>query len=377
MIALTLVLVFAVLYLASAVGILPAEAVSARVGSFFTGGMRNYPVSIVSGSVVNMKTIGNNLCVLTDKEIGVYSPAGKKVWSSAHTYSKPALFVRGDRGVVFDRSGKGYMLIKDSGIEYKDGSADGSVLCADYGKSGNYAIASRGADATSLIKVFNKHGKVVFEWKCAYGHITAVALSENGKFAAVAALDAANGELVTDLEYFGFAYKEALNTQKLTGASVLGLSFTGGSTVTAFCSNGVYKFMKSGELAGILTCYSSELNSFSCPANGTYMLALAKYGSTNKFEISVFSASGKKKQTISASLPLISVSMSKKYIFALAENKILVYNLRGKCVSTIHVSGEIYSIFPTDKYIFLHSLNHISRCYSYGSSSVNTGSPGT
>ena len=77
-IALTLAAVFLVTLLFSAVGIIPAEAIAARISTGLFGGGKYYPLSIESDDVVNMGIIGDSLLKLTDKEISVYDTNGKE-----------------------------------------------------------------------------------------------------------------------------------------------------------------------------------------------------------------------------------------------------------------------------------------------------------
>ena len=62
--------------------------------------------------------------------------------------------------------------------------------------------------------------------------------------------------------------------------------------------------------------------------------------------------------------------MSDKYIFALAENTIMVYNLNGKEISRIDIKGDARSLLSTDKYIYIYSLDKLTRTYSYGNSTI-------
>ena len=70
---------------------------------------------------------------------------------------------------------------------------------------------------------------------------------------------------------------------------------------------------------------------------------------------------------------LKSVSLGDKYIFALAENEIMVYNFKGAEVGKVSVTGKLYSIYPNDRYIYIYSLDKITKAYSYGDSSVTVG----
>ncbi len=372
-IALALVGVFLVTFIFSAVGILPLDAISARISTGLFGGGKNYPFSIESDDVVNMGVIGDSFLILTDKTVSVYDTNGNLAFSEKHTFSRPAFSVNENRAVVFDRNGTGYILITDK-QKISSGNTAGVIITAEYGKNGNYAFSLRGDKSTSVLAVFDKQGEVRFQWNCAYEHIASITLSDDGKFAGVATLNAENGAIYSTVHFFGFEYSSALNTQKLTDIAVLDLKFSNSTTLTVFSDSGVYQIKKNGdEYKEVAKYFSSEFISFASNNKGSYAVCLAKYGSTNVFEISVFSQSGKLKECISLDYKVTSMSMSNKYIFALAENCIMVYNLNGRKVGEITIVGKLYGVYPTDKYCFIHSLGSVSRCYSFGNSELELG----
>ena len=222
--------------------------------------------------------------------------------------------------------------------------------------------------------MFDKQGEVRFQWNCAYEHIASITLSDDGKFAGVATLNAENGAIYTVVHFFGFEYSSALNTQKLPDVAVLDLEFTNSTTLTAFSDTGIYQIKKNGdEYKEVTKYFSSEFILVASNEKGDYSVCLAKYGSANVFEILVFSASGRLKETIPLDYKVNSMCMSDKYIFALAENCIMVYNLRGRNVGTTNIIGKLYGVYPTDKYCFIHSLGCVSRCYSFGNNELELG----
>lgn len=372
-ISITLVVTFLITFILSAVGILPSEAIVARVSTSLLGGGKNYPVAVDSDAIINIGTIDDNLLVLSDKNITVYDSDGNVVFTEKHTFLRPAFSINGDKGVVFDRNGTGYILIeKDAKVS--SGNTAGVIIAAEYGKNGNYAFALRGEKSTSVLVVFDKHGEVRFQWNCAYEHITSISLSDDGKFAGIATLNSENGALYSVVHYFGFEYSSALNTQKFPEVAVLDLRFTNSNTLTLFSDTGIYQIKKNGdEFSQVAKYFSSEFIAFDSSEKGDYSVCLAKYGSANVFEISVYGANGKLKNSISIDYEVLNMAMSNKYIFALAENCIMVYNLKGRNVGSIKINGKLYGIYPTDKYCYVHSLGNISRCFSYGDNELELG----
>ena len=365
-----LVAVFVFVYILSSVGIIPFDALSARFSSFVLQDSDNFPMVVNTDSTINKAIIGDNILILTTENFSVYSQSGKLIYTQPHSFSSPAISINGDKGVVFDRGYKSYMLINEKKVVYT-GEASNPLICAEYGESGNYALGTYGEDSTSKLTVYSATNKVSFQWNCAYEHVVSIALAPNGKFAGVAVVGAENGEIFTCVKYFGFDYQEPINSQTILGATPFDLVFSSVNTLTLFSDTGVYKITKKSETyENVMQFYASEFNAFDCADNGKYIVSLAKYGSANDFEVSVYSSNGKKKANISIDCAIKSVTMSDKYIFALAENTIIVYNLNGREISRIDVKGDVRSILSTDKYIYIYSLDKLTRCYSYGDSII-------
>lgn len=369
-----LVAVFVFVYILSSVGVIPLSALWVKAKVSLSGDSERFPIAVNTESTLNTDIIGDSIIILTSENVAVYSPGGKLIFSQPHVYTKPGLSVNGDKAIIFDRSGKGFMLVTDKKLVY-EGEADNIIISAEYGNDGSYALGTKAKSATSALSVYNKSNKMVFQWNCAYENIVSIALSDNGKFIGVATLGAENGTLFTTVQYFGVDYKEALNTQKIQGVAPFDLEFTAYNTLTMISHVGVYTINRNDEAyTETLKYYSSEFNSCDISGKGNYVVSLAKYGSENVFEILVYKSKGQLKTTISANYEIKSVRMSDKYIFALAEDCITVYDLNGKIVSEINYKGEAFSVLPTDDFAFITSLDKITRCFSYGDSSVELSS---
>lgn len=365
-----LILTFVFVYILSAVGVIPLGALSTRMKSSISGDSENFPLSINTESTLYTDVLGDNIIIVTTENVSVYGQNGRLIYSQPHSFAKPGFSVNGEKSIVFDRGGNGFMLLNEKKFVY-EGTADNTIISAQYGKDGNYALGVRSDTATSVLTVYGKDHKIDFQWKCSDEYIVSIALSDNGKYAGVAVMGAENGELFTTVQYFGFDYKEPLNTQKIDGVSAFDLDFTSYNMLTLITDKGIYGIdRKSEKYTQINTYYSTEFNSCHISEKGNYVVALAKYGSENVFEVTVYEPKGDVKATISADYEIAGVYISDKYVFALAEDKILVYNLRGKQVSEITYRGDVNGLLPTDDYIFILSLDKISRCFTFGNSEI-------
>ncbi|MBO5064784.1 MAG: hypothetical protein J6D06_01575 [Clostridia bacterium] len=362
--------VFVFVYILSSVGVIPLGALLLKARVAVSGDDERFPIAVSTESVLNSDIMGENIVLLTTENVVVYSPNGKEAFSQPHVFAKPGISVNGDKAIVFDRAGKGFMLLNQKKVVY-EGQADNTIISAEYGKNGSYALGTRSKSATSSLAVYNKNHKQIFQWNCAYESIVSITLSDNGKFAGVAVLGAENGELFTTVQYFGFDYKEPLNTQKIVGCAPFELEFTKYNLLTLVTDRGVYLIdKKEKEYKEIASYYSSEFNSSDVSVKKNFLVAVAKYGSQNVFEILIYKPDGTLKTTISADYQIRNVVMSEKYVFTLTEDKVTVYNLNGKEVSQISFKGEASGILPTDDFVFVESLDKISRAFSYGDSTI-------
>ena len=366
----TLVCAFVFVYVLSLVGLIPLDALflKARVG--LSGENDRLPLSVNTESTLNMDVIGENLILLTTENVSVYSDSGRLIYSMPHVYAKPGISVNGDKAVVFDRGGKGYMLLTDKEFVY-EAAVEHTIISAEYGENGTYALGTKAKDATSMLTVYNERNEAVFQWNCAYEYIASIAISKNGKFVGCAVAGAANGELFTTVQYFGVDYKEPLNTQTISGVAPLDIDFTRTDTLTLITDKGVYSVQRKAEkYTEVVSYYSTEFNSCDMSNDGIYIVTLAKYGSENVFDISLYSPKGKVKTSISADFEIKTAYLSGKYIVALAENRVVVYNLNGRMVSDIEIKGEALELLPTDDFIFISSLDKLTRCFTYGDATV-------
>ena len=365
-----LVAAFVFVYILSSVGVIPLSALLLKAKVAVSGNDERFPILTDADATICSDVIGESVIQLTTNNLVVYSPEGKLKFSQPHVFSKPGISVNGDKAVVFDRGGNGFYLLDEKKVQY-EGVTDNTIISADYGKNGTYAISSKVDGATSTVEVFDKSNKLIFKWNCAYENIVSLSVSDNGKYVGVAALGAKNGSLFTAIQYFGVDYKEPINTQEILGAVPFDIEFTSYNTLTLLTDVGIYTIERKAEkYTEALKYYSSEFNSCDISTNGKYVVCLAKYGSENVFEIYLFKSKGDIKTTIEADYPIKSVKVSSKYIFVLSEKAIYVYNYSGSKVSEIKFKGEAQGILPTNDFIFVTSLDKIQRCFSYGNSEI-------
>jgi WD40 repeat protein len=369
-IAAVLVVAFITVLVLSLVGVIPMDALLIRIRVALTGEDENFPISVNTDSLVSTDIMNDGLILLTSENVILYDSKGREKYTVSHVYSKPGMSVNDENAIVFDRGGTSYMLLGKKEM-LSEGEAQSKILCGYYGNDDTYAIATLGDRTTSTLSVFDKNHEVVFKWNCSKEYISSVTISDNGEYIGVCVIGAENGEIFTTMYFFGVDYKEPIATAKIRDAVPMSLEFTEKDILTLVTDIGIYSLSKENtKLNQIVSYYSSEFTCCDISNKGDYLVALAKYGSKNVFEVNAYSSEGEKLTTISVNGEVKSSYITDKYIVILADNQILVYNFKGKLISTITYKGEPLSLLPTDDFIYIESLDRIYRCFTYGDSSL-------
>ncbi len=369
-IAAVLVIAFVTVLVLSVVGVIPMDALLIRIRVALSGEDENFPIAVSTDAVISSDILNDGVILITSENVVVYDSKGRENYTVPHIYSKPGMSVNDDKAIVFDRGGMSYMLLGKKEV-ISEGEAVNKILCGYYGEDDTYALATLGDKTTSTLSVYNKKNEVIFKWNCSKEYISSVTVSDNGKYIGVCVMGAENGEIFTTVYFFGVEYKEPLATYKIKGAVPMSVEFTEKDILTVITDIGIYSLSKdSSEAKNLLGYYSSEFTCCDISRKGDYLVALAKYGSKNVFEINMYNSSGEKETTISVDGQVKSSYITDKYIVILVDNQVLVYNFKGKLISTISCKGEPLSLLPTDDFIYIESLDKIYRCFTYGDSSV-------
>lgn len=369
-IATVLVVAFVTVLILSLVGIIPMDVLFLKMRVSLSGEDENFPLEVSTDAVISKDILDDGVVLLTTENVILYDEKGKENYSVPHIYAMPGMSVEGENAIIFDRGGTSYMLLNSKAV-VSEGEADGKILSAFYGNNETYAIATLGSKTTSTVSVYDKKNEVVFKWNCSKEYISSVTISDNGDYIGVCVMGAENGEIYTSVYFFGIDYSEPLVSYKISGAIPVGLEFTRNDTLTVITDIGVYTLKKdSDEVVANLSYYSSEFTCCDVSDEGNYIVALAKYGSKNVFEINVFDSEGETETVISINNEVKAAYITDKYVVVLAADQIFVYNFNGKLISTIDYKGEPLSLLPTDDFIYIESLDKIYRCFTYGDSSV-------
>lgn len=214
-----------------------AENITNLVSSLGTG---SYPISLSGLQTLDSRSTGLVYYILSDTGLTAYNKGGKEVYHRMCGYENPVLKTSATRALVYDQGGSELSVsnLKKVTNTYK---SENSIICADIGRNGTYAVVTSSSEYASTVTVFNKNSKRLYTWNSAKEIINNICISDNGKSIAVSGVTVSSGKYVTHTYILSFDSADPVFTQDLEGKVTLYMKSAGRYFYTA-ASDGYVSF---------------------------------------------------------------------------------------------------------------------------------------
>ncbi|MBQ5592204.1 MAG: hypothetical protein IIU80_04605 [Clostridia bacterium] len=326
---------------AQSLGNMTVSSMADSVKSYFLslGAGDGFPYELDSASVKDIKINNSNIYLLTSSKTTVLNQTAKEIMPKEHSYSKPAMKSKGARFIVYDLDSARYRIQNGSDIT-REGEAKGRIIAAALGKSGNYALATYSDSVQSVLTVYNSGGKELYVWNFKSERVIDISLSDNGKFAAVATVDAFNGEINSKVYVFSFKSDKAVSEFDYKGTAVVKVDYVKGTNIIVMGDN-IRSYIKNNSKRKDDISFGSDiLYKYCITDTGRSAVVLSQYSSTSLSKLSVYSGSGKDQFTVSFNKEMKWADCDDKYTAVLFENEVRTFNKKGKQIGSISFTGE-------------------------------------
>ncbi|MBO5421396.1 MAG: hypothetical protein J6A67_05590 [Clostridia bacterium] len=323
-------------------GNMTINTMMADVKAYFLslGAGDGYPYELDAVNVRDMKINNSNIYLLLNDKTTTLNSTAKEIMPQAHTYSNPAMKSVNSRFIIYDLDSKRFRIQQNTEIEYES-EASGKITAASIGEKGNYALGTYGENVQSVLTVYNKKNESIFIWNFKSERIVDISLSDNGKFAAVATIEAIDGEINSKLYVFNFKSKEYVSCFDYKGTTLVKVDYVKGTNIVAIGDNLRSCILKNTNRQDDQSFGSDVLSNYSLTDKGRNTLVLSRYGSTSLSKVSVYSKNNKESFTpLSFEKEVIWADSDEKYTAVLFENEIKTYNKRGKEIASQTFDGK-------------------------------------
>lgn len=183
--------------------LLPTGLLEGIQNGYSALGSGDFPVSFYAANPTDYVKYGNISCTLNQTYFEVYNEKGKLIQAVSHGLSNPKLEVSESRFLLFDRDRYSVKIFKYS-TELHTAQFKNTIISADIGRDGTYAVVTNADSYLATVYVYNKNNDLIFTWNSANNYITDVAVLNNGKSIAVSYFNAQNGSFKSTVGIFDF-----------------------------------------------------------------------------------------------------------------------------------------------------------------------------
>ena len=201
-------------------------------------GSGSYPAEIAGTEVLNAVSRGNYYYVLTDTRLNAYSNGGKEIFSHSHGFENPVLKTSKTRAMVFSQGGNEAYIYNLAELKNTVGT-EKEIITANISDSGVYALVTRSDSYASVVSVYNKNDKLIYEWYSSEDTVNNVAVSPNGKKIAVSAFNATSGDYNAKVCVLTFDSATPEYNEGYSGAPIYSIDSTGNAGFSVITENAV------------------------------------------------------------------------------------------------------------------------------------------
>ncbi len=315
----------------------PTGLVEAIRNKISASGKGSFPVNVYSVNPEYMSNYNGITAILNDSYFELYNPKGKLINAVSHGMSSPNLECSEARYLIFDRERYKVSVLNYSN-ELFSREFDKTIISADIGRNGTYAVVTDSDTYQNTVYVFNKNNESVFTWNSAQYYITDVAVADNGKNICVSLINSKDGSFESYLYVLDFKsatpkYRYVFDdlVSSVTSCGKEYLLVNGFDRAYSIPWNGGAE--RRLDILGVVRSFDNNSNGVSCIVSG-------RSDNDNVNKITVLSESGGVASSFDFNYNVVDVSISDETLTILTDSNVHFFDLKGKPLKTVPIESK-------------------------------------
>lgn len=283
------------------------------------------------------------LVYVTGSGLTLYGASGGEGLKDSMTLESPVVKAGEKYMLVFDISGSRFSVYNSFSRLYSE-ELDYNIANAAMSDSGAFAVVTSSREYNSVVLYYDDD----FDLSARYSksrYVTGVAVSDDGNRIAIAAVDAKNGDFVTELTFYEPGLDSELAHIELTGVFPVSVDYMEGGFALLTLS-GLYWYDIDGNF---ITSLNFRYKPYKYAVSDLYYIVIFPkniVGSVN--EVAVFSSDGKPlyEGVIDERITDIEVS-DYGYAYILTQDRAVMIDIENSSIVSVPVSSQAKRILPT------------------------------
>ena len=309
-----------------------------------TGNNGSFPYSIDTTSDTSiLSATRDNLIHLDDNNLYFINPSnGGNVKTVNHFYSNPVIDINGKYVLTYDQD-KYRLRIDTSTNVICDNELEQNIITASISENGTYAVATTSKKAFSQATIYSRSLKKLFTWYSTDGYIIDMAISDNGKYTAIAAIKSKDTLIDSTVHIFDNKTGEIIKKFEYHDNTIAHLQYAGNS-LFVLCDDEVSLIQNNEDKIDIVKHNSSVVICYDIPNNSDIRIVTGDYFDSPNSTLSVYNRKGELKKAIKLTGNVKSIAGSSSITSVLFDDKIEYYNSSYELKNTLKLDAGAFDI---------------------------------
>lgn len=320
----------------------------------------NYPLSISGGVDYYTSFVENNMFILCDMYVYIYTVDGSFRESRQHAYSNAVMETNKERCLLYSCNGTKFRVDTDSKMLFEN-TTEQPILFARIAENGLVAVVTESDTYACRLNVYDTSGKLIYSRDCV-DRVLDVSLRESG--CVFTTLGAENGDLVTTIQSVSFEGSETeWTTSPLTTLCIRVYALSDGGAFVIGDTKCAY-YNSTGEIQSLCD-YSGTLADFAF--SDERAAVLLENEERRQSHLLLFSEPAS--QPAEVAIPSIakSVVVDGEKAYLLGAKGIESYAFSGERMSELNMTDAYEKLLKNGKYFYLLGYDKINRIKMNGS----------
>ena len=179
------------------------------VGEYFSsiyrtiGNGKGYDIKLNGEEIIDTVKKNDYYYLLSASDLYCFNNNGKEISSIKHGFKNPILKTSETRSLIYGQ-GEEYLKIYNFDKEVFSTRFDNNVLSADICDNGIYAVSTFADGYDSVVKIFDKNHKSVYEWYSAEGIVGKTSFVKSGSALMIGTYTAKDGVINSKIKLLDF-----------------------------------------------------------------------------------------------------------------------------------------------------------------------------
>lgn len=318
-----------------------------------------YPYSLDAFGFREATAIGGKPLVVFDDSTKVLSSSAHENFSMQLGSGDSKVVSENGRALIYSNSSNEVVL--QSRTE-KLGSIEesGTVITAQLSNNGCIATSYSSDEYQSVLSVYNRYFKKVFQWNCSQEYISSIGLSKNGKNLAVAAVGTENAEIYTRLLVFNIGSSQPVADLMYRGTLFLNVIYTDSDKIIAVGDNKTVVLDKKGDAVDELVYSEDSIISASFDDAGNTVICYEEFGGS-KTAVVRYSKKGEKTFSLTLDGAPECVAVNGGKTAASTGSEIVIYSSTGNESDRIETEHPVKDMFWCSGTLYTVESGHLCK----------------